>query len=547
MRRSTKRALGLAIASICLAPASAGAVPPVGPGLWYLDWMERNARDAEPEPSEFKLINYFFTRGTATNQLGDPSGLRGVSLGPIGVGANVGSATRVGDKTTGFYIEQRWIPVLSYSPNFVDGLATFRAQFEVDYMWGQAANAIQNNQGGGFNADQVNIQTKNVNVAFYPTKKPWELSIVIGTQSFYDSLWDPGITSLFDIVKTGYKLSFLGTDATGIGVYSRMGGLWKASFIPMAVAQPDKATQDDARLAFIWLATADYAYELAPGTVVGLSYWRLQDDSKGAAFAFEGLVRGGPGSSGLAPFTGTSRFNIQDPSGNVNFFGAHFHHNINFRTSDFAASGFAMVNAGSFRSTRANTELNPRVDILGAAANLELLYNWGKTDADVISLEGMFTTGDDNPLDGKYTSAFTMNQYGIPGAVWFNHKMLILFPFTSTVSNYTGAVVDISNQGYGLMAAILAASYDVIPYKLNLKVGAGYAQSTAQPQPITEGVARGRTVGLEVNFEAKYHIRYLMTVGLHLAYMAAGNFYDGNPQVTSDPWAAFTTFTWYAF
>jgi hypothetical protein len=34
--------------------------------------------------------------------------------------------------------------------------------------------------------------------------------------------------------------------------------------------------------------------------------------------------------------------------------------------------------------------------------------------------------------------------------VWFNHKTLILFPFTQTVSNYTGAVTDISNQGYGL-------------------------------------------------------------------------------------------------
>ena len=38
--------------------------------------------------------------------------------------------------------------------------------------------------------------------------------------------------------------------------------------------------------------------------------------------------------------------------------------------------------------------------------------------------------------------------YGLPGAVWFNHKTLLLFPFTSTVNNYTGAVTDISNQGY---------------------------------------------------------------------------------------------------
>ena len=42
--------------------------------------------------SEIQIINYFFVRATLTNQLADPSGLKGVSLGPIG--STVGSATR---------------------------------------------------------------------------------------------------------------------------------------------------------------------------------------------------------------------------------------------------------------------------------------------------------------------------------------------------------------------------------------------------------------------------------------------------------------------
>jgi hypothetical protein len=36
-------------------------------------------------------------------------------------------------------------------------------------------------------------------------------------------------------------------------------------------------------------------------------------------------------------------------------------------------------------------------------------------------------------------------------------------------------------------------------------------------------------------------------VGLHTGYMFKGSFYDGAPRVTENPWAAFTTFTWYAF
>jgi hypothetical protein len=137
--------------------------------------------------------------------------------------------------------------------------------------------------------------------------------------------------------------------------------------------------------------------------------------------------------------------------------------------------------------------------------------------------------------------------YGLPGAVWFNHKTLLLFPFTSTANNYTGAVTDISNQGYGVRAAIAAGSMDLIPNKLNLKLGAAMASANASPPRWNPDVRRGRFIGAEVNAELKYNIRYLMTVGLHTGYMFKGSFYDGAERVTANPFAAFTTFTWYAF
>ena len=487
--------------------------------------------------------------------LADPSGLRGVSLGPIGIGV-AGSATSVGDSTA-FYIEQRWIPVIQYTPNFADGLAAFRAQFEVDFTWGQAANAIQNNQGGGFNADQVNIQTKNVNVAIYPTRNPYLLSILIGTQSVYDNIYDPTITSLFDIVKTGYKLTYLGTDATGLSIFSRYGGIWKASFIPMGAAQPDRAAEGDPTLKFVWLATFDYAYEILPTTIVGLSYWHLHDETQGQADAFEGLVSSGPSSSGLYTFTGGPRtFNIDRPNGHVEFLGMHFNHNIHFTRGPFAASGFAMLNVGRFTNERDDSQKLDSVNILGGAANLELQYNWGKTASDVITFESIFSTGDRN-LDGNtYRGAFTLNNYGLPGAVWFNHKCLLLFPFTSTVSNFTGAVTDISNQGFGLFAAIGTTQWDLIPYTLNLKLGAAYARAMADPPArnifdadgnIIGMSDRGQSIGFEVNAELEWTIRYLMTVGLHAGVLFPGSFYNGVTEVDGTAWAAFTTFTWYAF
>lgn len=532
--------------SVELAPEP-GAGGPTGVGLTPAAWAAESDRSSDPLPGEFTLINYFFARATLTNQLADPSGLRGVSLGPIGIGDNVGSATAVGGDTENFYIEQRWIPVLGYSPHFVDGLATFRAQFEIDYTWGQAANQLQHNQGGGLNADQVNLQTKGLHVALHPLKVPAKLSIVFGTQALYDNPADPNITSLFDIVKTGYKLAYIGTDGTGLSVYSRLGGMWKASFIPIGVGQPDKADKGDPSSAYAYMLTGDYAYELQPGTVVGASLWHLRDDTEGTAFAYEGLVKSGPSSTGLFPYTGTPAFNLDAAKGSVTWVGAHFHHDIKFRTGDFAASGFAMLNTGHYDNANPNSERGEKLDIAGFGANLELQWKYGRTIGDVITLEGMYTTGDDDLTDDKYSGVFTLNNYGLPGAVWFNHKTLLLFPFTSTVSNYTGAVTDISNRGYGLQAGILTASRDLVPNKLNLKLGAAWAAAAVTPPDSPDSIERGRTIGIELNAELKYHLSYLMTIGLHAGYLSVGSFYNANLEVDANPWATFTTFTWYGF
>jgi hypothetical protein len=522
----------------------AEATGPTTPGT-YGEWNDKKNREGDGEPRELTLINYFFTRLSATNQVADPTGLRGVSLGPIG--SQAGSMVGVRGGSQAYYIEQRWIPVLEYSPFFVDGLASFRAQFEVDFMWGRAANTVQPNEGGGFNADQVNIQTKNVNVAFYPFRDPNKLTLLLGSQPVYDAYFDPTRTPLNDIIRTGYKLSFLGSDATGLSIFSAYKGYARLSLLPLGSGQPDRVFTNDPRLKYVWLATADYAYPVAPGTNVGVSYWHLSDSTKGEAYAFEGVVKSGPGSTGLGQYTGTQTMNIERATGSVNWLGTNFHHNIDFRTGRLGASGFLMYNFGSYRSDRADTVMNPQVDISGLSANLEVLYNWGRTGGDLVTLEGMFSTGDDDLSDGKYKSAFTMNQYGIPGAVWFNHKMLLLFPFTSTANNYTGAVTDLSNQGYGLQALMATASWDAIPNKLNFKLGTGFARSSVTPPELTPGTPRGSTIGTEINAEVKYNIRYLMTVGLHAGYMFRGDFYDGSQSVTTNPWAAYTTFTWYAF
>ena len=520
-----------------------GPVLPLDPLPEYRD---ERSREHDGPLADFRFISYFFTRATVTNMVGDPAGLKGVSLGPIG--ASDGSSTAV-EAGTGFYVEQRWIPVIEYAPFFVDGLAAVRAQFEIDFRWGLAANTTQPNQGGGFNADQVNIQTKNINVAIYPFKKQKPLAIVVGTQSVYDAIQDPATTPLTEVIRSGYKLAYLGSDATGLAAYGNFGQhRFKVSLLPLNAAKADPL--HTAALFITLLATADYSFSPFPGTHLGVSAWTLRDDTRGKAFAYEGLVYAGPGSTGLAGFTGAPRF-LASPSnpgmsGGVSWLGFNFQHNLGFNHGPLAASGFVMGNIGHYTSSE--TGANPTaLDILGVGANLELDYRYGRSPADVITLEGLYTSGDANPGDGKYSGVFTLNSYGLPGAVWFNHRTLLLFPFTSTVNNYTGAITDISNQGYGASAAILTGTYDIIPNTLSVKVGTAAGWANATPGDVFATAGQGRFMGFEVNAEVKWTIRFLMTIGIHAGYLFRGDFYNGNSRVTANPYALFTTFTWYGF
>ena len=337
------------------------------------------------------------------------------------------------------------------------------------------------------------------------------------------------------------------------GVYLQHAGIHfgqhrlKAAFLPIGAAQPNKADEGDPRLSYVYLSTIDYSYEAWPGTEIAFSLWHLRDNTEGKAFAFEGLVPSGPASTGLFPYTGVADFDLESPTGSVTWVGVNFNHNADFRTGDLAVTGYAIANFGRFESQKAGTTLNKDLAIAGFAADLELAYNHGKGLGDVITLEGLFTSGDDDVKDAEYDGVFTLNHYGLPGAVWFDHKTLLLFPFTSTVSNYTGAVTDISNQGYGLQAAILTGAQDLIPEVLNLKLGVAAARSSATPPPGVFNLQRGRTIGAEFNAELKWNVRYLMTIGLHAGYLAVGDFFDAVPTVDANPWAAFSTFTWYGF
>jgi len=601
-------------------------------GLNYKEWAEDYDFDDIKEPKEFSLVNYWLTRGTFTNIY--PNSLfsvPGTTLGPIGApSGHQPSTSKEKDDKSGSetinnnYAELRWIPIFTYTPNFFDGKVSFRSQFEIDTMFGVSRNRAGENRGGAFNADQVNIQTKNAFVHWKITPK---LSTNIGIQGFYDSIYDPFDTPATYILNSGYKVMFYGTDATGVSFYSKYFGLTKLSYT-VVVYNKEGQKYDD-----VQFATFDQAFEIFPGTMVGFSYWYLLDQSKSNQDLYNLVSQGGPSSILHMGYTGAQPFNIENANGFMHWLGLNFHHNINFYSSRWAANGYLMFNRGRYENTNIkhpsinNVEIkdiglgpnNPStnwfVEVSGLSADFEIQYQYGSRASttgapiggDKITLEFLYTPGDTDPIDDKYTGAFTMNYYGLPGATWVSHKALILFPFGESISHYTGAMTDISNRGYGTRAIFIAFYRDLIPNKLNIKFGYARAYANARQEVTYRNNAlyqdldnqisaqvnadpnlqnllsliylgkpsyiykdnsntyftnfyreySGKLIGTEYNLEIVYQIRYLMTVGIHFAKMFLGDFYKTEVNeygvkvrpntIDRDPYAIFITFKWIGF
>ncbi|MFA4923729.1 MAG: hypothetical protein WC557_06010, partial [Ignavibacteriaceae bacterium] len=82
---------------------------------------------------EFKFIGYWFSRGTASNIAPTNELLRGQIIGRL-FGPNT---TNTSAKTSS-YFEQRFVPMFIYTPQILDGVATFRSLFKIDMTWGDA-------------------------------------------------------------------------------------------------------------------------------------------------------------------------------------------------------------------------------------------------------------------------------------------------------------------------------------------------------------------------------------------------------------------------
>lgn len=478
---------------------------------------------------------FFYQQNVAMNIAPENDFLKGQIVGRL-FGANT---TTTSNDFTALYAEQRAIPFFVYSPSIFDGKATLRASFEIDWTWGDVAYGAGGNFGSAISADQVNLQTQNLEVEFVPAKF-WTVNV--GLQRLFDSPHDLYRTFFDKFTTTGYRLAYFGTDGVGISVRKQTDyHKSKAGFYKLY--ENNVELNDD-----VSLFEFTHQITLSPKWNVGASAYWVKDNSSGSGGV--SILGQGYGSL-LTTYNGTFRFPIgADPyKSDVVWLGTYFSRNEDMMLDRWFGSGFINYNLGSIRQKGANADSYEKtVSINGIAANLRAGYRYGQTTGDAVIADLIFTSGDNNGIsDQKFNGVMTSNTWGSPGGIFIGHGGYLLFPHGNVVNRFVAAVTDISNMGYGIAGGTFNFSKDLIPNKLHSKIGGATGISTVAPN------GGGSFMGWEANAKLGYDFGAFLTVEAHGAYMGLGDFYDSkltNGNVDNrpvNPWLGFVCLKWLIF
>lgn len=512
--------LGVALGLLALStPQLAFAVDPTE--------ARKNDHEAvEPTPppvgSGFSFLGVTQMRMVVTDVVTTNPLLDGQIIGKLG-GTN-GTTTQ--GAPLAWYSEQRVNGFLSYRPPVVDGRIGLTAAFEIDFGFGDDSYGARGNAGGGFGADQVNLQTRRLHMDIRAVDKPHHtLDLRLGLQFVSDGVRDPAVARRDDLFRTGGGLRFFGSEATGLTAYGTVrdaGGVrlrYKVGAYTLwefKAAEVDDVTlyQVDAEVLPTW------------NTRVGVHGWYLNDSSGGTA----GNLGRGP-TSQLSELQGGPRLTYTDGAGNpaaevnadVGWVGVDGGLNHDLGKGRLGVNGSFFANLGRITVPRRGW-----VGVSGFMADAEARYHYGAGRGSIVRLAGLYTSGDD-PSTPAYTGVLTANSWGVVGAVYGSHGTYLLFPDISAINRQSSIAYDISNGGAGLITGQAGVGWDAIPNRLNVAVNGAVAAN-----------ARAEYVGSEVNLRLEAEPIPFLKVGL----TGALAFSDLFPV---SPFTVFTDLEWVAF
>jgi hypothetical protein len=482
---------------------------------------ESEAALVQPKPTDaggFTFIGQFEAKSSATNLASTNPLLDGLVIGQMGAPTGV-----VPDRSTlGLSTEERVTGLFRYAPKALGGKIGLNAAFDVAFTWGDAAWSVGGNTGGGIGGRNVNLQTRRLYADFRPTFGHLDAHVLVGLQFVADSVNDPTAGGPDTVLRSGGRLMFFGTEAAGVTVYGRLHDAWgdrvkfrlgSYTLLEQGVSLPDDA----------WLSMADA--EIAPAylTTVGVHAWYLQDRTGGHA----GLIGDGPtsalstlqGGAHIDPYGGLAPPPDAQLYADLGWFGVDAAYDPSLTGGRFGLSGVAVFNLGRIYAPIAHDD-----EVAGTLLDAEVRARIAEGRGSIVKVEGLFSSGDSDRSPYTYTGVVTGNSYGIAGAIFASHGMLLLFPDPHAVNRLVSVVSDVGAGGKGVIAATATAGLDVVPNKLDATVGVGHAVDAA-----------GQAWGTEVNARVVWTPMVACDVGAYAATVFVGP----ASGLTRNPWTAY--------
>lgn len=457
------------------------------------------------------------TRATANDLASTNPLLDGQVVGRLG-GTN---GVVVDPAVTAFVTEQRASGFFTYAPPLANEKLSITAAFEIDYAFGDQAYGTGGNTGGGFGGDQVNLQTRRLHVDLFPGGPHHQAHVVVGLQFLADGVADPTRSTPDQLIRSGGRLSFFGSEAAGLAVYGKVvagldpvlryrGGLFTLS-------EQGTSLPDD-----VLLMVADAELRPVYATTAGLHLWYLQDRSGGQGGAL-GLgptsalwqLQGGPT---LDPYDG-----LAPPPGayldaDLVWAGADAGYNAALDRGPAGLHGVALVNAGKVYAPLVHDDF-----VFGVFLDVEARLRWAKGQGSVARAEVVQSTAAGQDPD-RYGGVVTGNAYGVAGALMPSHGTLLLFPDPRAINRQVSVVADASAAGQGLTALTTSVGYDVVPDRFTVGGGAALALS-----------ATAGAWGTELDARVNWKPLPFVDVGWTGAYLAPGP----AAALPAAPWATF--------
>lgn len=477
-----------------------------------------------PDAPEAQITGFalFQTRTAASDLASTNPLLDGQVVGRLG-GTN---GVVVDPAAFATYTEQRLGVFATFTPRMLDGKAALTGAFELDWAWGDRSYGVAGNTGGAFGGDMVNLQTRRLQAEFFPKLGPTDWHVVAGLQLLTDSVNDPTGATPDALFRSGGKLMFFGSEASGLAAYGRLRTDWgdraKWRLGTFTLYEQGLSLPDD-----VWLLVSDVEVRPTWTTTAGLHAWYLQDRAGGTA----GALGSGPASALselqggplLDPYAGVVRPEGAAIDADLVWLGADVGHNAALDRGPVGVTASAFLNMGRVYATVAQ---DTRVG--GALVDAEARWRYAQGEGSVLRAEALWTTADGANAT-HYGGVVTGNSYGIAGALYASHGMVLLFPDPGSINRMVAVVSDVSGAGRGVTAGMASAGYDLVPDRLTATLNAGTALDGA-----------GQSWGTEGNLRVSATPLPLVDVAVTAAACAPGP----ASGITDLAWAGYLTLDW---